>query len=623
MSQKTALIVGAKGQDGTFLRILLERKGYAVVGIDREVVESTNGIAHGSVNILDEKKVFDLCKKIAPDELYYLAAFHHSSADRPIDDAELLQKSREVHVGGLENVLKAIVQLHLSTRVLYASSCLIFGESEDEIQNEQTPYKPNSAYSITKVEGMELCKQYREENGVFASSVILYNHESELRPDIFLSKKIVKAALDIRDGKQTELVVGDVSSRTDWGYAPDYVDAMHKVLQLGTPDDFVVATGEFHTVQDWIDVAFAYCGLDATKYIKEDKSLIKAARKPLLGDNSKLRAATGWKPKTDFETMVKTMITELDPNRYALSICIPTFNRAGFIGKTLKSITDQFIKPEIAKRVELIVLDNISKDNTEEVVKEFVEKYTNVRYIKDRQNRNIAEGIIHAATLGTGKYVWVFSDDDVHTTHSLEKVLEAIDKNAPDILFTNMRTLIHENSVLDDNLLGVEKDVSIPTRKAFFDFLLTKFPKTIDFYTTFVSDWIIKRDIYNTHKEVFESYKEPYDVFPFQTLVLYSDFDFSSYVIADRIILFRADNASWAKKKPLRQFFYHDALWRHHYKHLVELNKKYISNEFVQQVKRKHVLRLCEFPKVFVAVMLKKMRLFDAVIRVRNRVKGK
>jgi len=610
MQKRLAIIIGSKGQDGRLLSNLLVEKGYEVLGIDKG----------SDVNVLDVSSIATCIKENQPTELYYLAAFHHSSQDRPMDDAELMKKSTEIHVDGLRNVLEAVEEYSKHTKVLYASSCLIFGDTDEDIQTEETEHKPNSAYAITKHQGMELCKEFSA-RGLFASSVILYNHESEYRAPKFISQKIVQTALDIRDGKADELVIGNLQAKVDWGYAGDYVDAMHKVLQLDTPDEFIVATGNTHTVQDWVDIAFEYAGLEVAKFVKENPDIVKAKRKTLVGDATKLRNATGWQPQTSFNDMVQRMLQVADtPNgEQTLSICIPTFNRAPFLERSLNSIVSQFNDSEVARRVNVVVLDNISQDNTTEVGERFASEHENVSFVVDFKHRGIAAGIIHAASLATGDYTWVFSDDDLMTPETLKEVLHAIDTYNADVMFTNMDGIVEDDKISTYNLLDVESDTFLRTRRDLFDFLETKFDKTIDFYTTFVSSWIIKSSIYTEHKAIFHQYNEKKDVFPFQTLVLYSDFDFSSLVIAKPIVLFRADNASWGKKNPVKQFFYHQELWKHHYGYLLELNKTYISETFADKVKKKHFKKWFEFPKLFVVVVLRKLGIFKFVQKLYKR----
>lgn len=606
-TQKTAIIIGSRGQDGTLLSDLLVSKKYNVVGIDRG----------DEVNVLDPASIENCIKELQPDEVYYLAAFHHSSQDRPMDDDELMRLSREVHVDGLENVLVAIENHSRHTKVLYASSCLIFGDTEDDIQTEKTEHKPNSAYAITKHDGMQLCKDFVEK-GIFASSAILYNHESKYRAPKFISRKIVQSALDIRDGLAEELVIGNASAEVDWGYAGDYVDAMHKILQIDAPDDFIVATGKTHTVQDWIDIAFEYAGLDSKEYVKEDPTFKVSKRKTLIGDASKLKQLTNWEPRVDFKRMVIDMLQELDTNteKKTLSICIPTFNRAPFLERALNSIVSQFENKEVRERVNVVVLDNISRDNTKEVGERFASKYENVTFRIDSQDRGIAAGIIHAASLATGDYTWVFSDDDLHTSETLVEVLRAIDEKNPEVIFTNMDEIVDNDKISKRNLLEVDADTYLKTRRDLFDFLEDRFDKTIDFYTTFVSSWIIQSRIFDEYKSVFKKYDKKNDMFPFQTLVLYSDFEFSSLVIAKSIVLFRADNASWIKKNPLKQFFYHQELWKHHYSYLIESNSKYMSDTFARKVAKKHFRKWFDFPKLFVVVMLRKIGIFKYIQKI-------
>lgn len=309
---KKALIVGSSGQDGTILFDLLVNLGYSIIGIDKQEIK-THGLEWSqSVDINDKDQVFALIKKIKPDEIYYLAAFHHSSQDKKIDFAEDFRRSYETNVLALINFLEGIRLFSPRTRIFYASSSLIFGRCKKKKQNEQTPHHPENAYSLTKMDGVILCRFYREKYNIFAASGILYNHESEYRTDNFISMKIIKAALRIKAGQQQELIVGDLNTSVDWGYAPDYVQAMNLILNIKQADDFIVATGQTHTVLDFIKVSFGYLGLDWQKFVREDKGIIKENRTVLMGDAKKLRNQTGWKPSVDFTEMIKKIIDKLN-----------------------------------------------------------------------------------------------------------------------------------------------------------------------------------------------------------------------------------------------------------------------------------------------------------------------
>lgn len=308
--KKTAFIVGGAGQDGSYLSKLLVRKGYTVIGIDIKSTKVYGGKKLKQVNINNFREVKALTQKFKPHEIYYLAAFHHSSEEKPISTKELFKKSYDVNVFGFINFLEAVRLFSPSTKVFYASSCLIFGESLNPTQNENTPFIPNNIYAVTKADGLLIGRLYRKDFGLFVSTGILYNHESVLRPKKFLSMKIVNAVKNIKQGNQKELVVGNLSAEVDWGYAPDFVEAMWLILQHHIPDEYIVATGIKHSVKEFVKLAFLEAGLDWRKYVKENSNVLTRNRKTLVGDYSKIKNELGWRPKVSFEEMVKLLIKE-------------------------------------------------------------------------------------------------------------------------------------------------------------------------------------------------------------------------------------------------------------------------------------------------------------------------
>jgi GDPmannose 4,6-dehydratase len=253
---------------------------------------------------LGGEAVSKLVSELRPDEIYYLAAVHHAAQDRGSDGGrDLYVESHRVHVEGLLNVLEAVRVRHPGGRLFYAASCLVFGEPATNPQNESTPFAPVGVYGITKTTGIHCCRLYRNAAGVHASAGILYNHESPLRRPEFVSQKIVRGALDIRKGRASTLVLGDLSAVNDWGWAEDTVDAMIRIVRSDEPGDFVVATGEAHTVADFVRAVFERAGLDWTRHVEEDRSMIARKRPALIGDSSRLRARTGWRPTVSFEQM--------------------------------------------------------------------------------------------------------------------------------------------------------------------------------------------------------------------------------------------------------------------------------------------------------------------------------
>lgn len=295
--QRKAIIVGSGGQDGRLLTAHLQNKNYDLTLL-----------ARGDVDITDAAQVRDLVSRVLPDEVYFLAAYHHSSQDSKVSDGILFQKSFEVHVGAAINFLEAISQAIPTARFFYASSSHIFPDSAGLLQNEATPPQPQSVYAITKYSGMMACHYYRETKNIFAACGILFNHESNLRNPKYLSRKVVMAAAQIAQKKSGALVLGDLEAVVDWGYAPDYVDAMHRILQLKTPSDYVIATGEPHTVREFIQIAFECVGLNCQDHLQIEPSLLTRSGVTRIGDAGKLNADTGWKPSLSFKDMVTQMV---------------------------------------------------------------------------------------------------------------------------------------------------------------------------------------------------------------------------------------------------------------------------------------------------------------------------
>jgi GDPmannose 4,6-dehydratase len=306
---KRALIIGARGQDGTLLTQHLVACGRVVVGLDRGTMDRSDGGATNAVDLLDAGAIAGLVGDFAPDEVYYLAAFHHSSqSSELLAPTTIWEQSFDVHVHGLLKMLEAVRTRAPRARLFYAASSLVFGRPEQSPQTESLPLAPRCVYGITKAAGVQSCRFYREQYSLFTAVGILYNHESHLRSESFLSRKIVRAAVRIRQGLQRDLVLGDLSAQTDWGYAPDYVDAMRRILESDRPDDFIVASGRLHRVRDWVEGAFGAVGLRWQDYVREDPSLITRNKHVLVGDSSKLRKLTGWQPATSFEQMVVNMV---------------------------------------------------------------------------------------------------------------------------------------------------------------------------------------------------------------------------------------------------------------------------------------------------------------------------
>ena len=309
----SALIIGASGQDGRLLARLLTHRGYAVLGwVRREPVEPPP-CECAVVDISSAASVETELRGLRPDEIYYLAAFHHSTENLAAGNtAEILRRSFDVHVGGLLNVLQALKTCCAQTRLFYAASSHVFGSSAAEWQNETTLMRPNSPYAISKTAGLRCCQLFRRGERIFAATGILFNHESGFRNPSFVSQKIVRGALQARRDPTFRLKLGDLDARVDWGYAPDYVEAMFRILQLPEPDDFVVASGELHSVREFVELAFDEVGLDWREHVETDQLLLKRRSYPLRGDSAKLRDATGWSPTLSFTQLVTKLVHEAE-----------------------------------------------------------------------------------------------------------------------------------------------------------------------------------------------------------------------------------------------------------------------------------------------------------------------
>ena len=311
---RKVIIIGSKGQDGQLLYERLAGEGCVLLGIERNGIrhhDGPPGVAEAAVDILDRDAVDDAIRRFAPDAVFYLAAFHHSSEDTlPSSDAELYLLSHDVHVRGLLNVLESLRRFVPGAGIFYAASSYCFGEPPTSIQDEDTPLRPNCPYGISKTAGVQMCRMYRTRHAVRASCGFLYNHESPLRSPRFLSAKIVHAAVEIARGRRDKLVLGDLSARIDWGYAPDYVDAMIRIMRLERPDDFVVASGQSHTVADFVSIAFSHLAIDWQRHVESDPSLITKAKPSavLVGDSRKLREKTGWQPSVTFPDMIRLLV---------------------------------------------------------------------------------------------------------------------------------------------------------------------------------------------------------------------------------------------------------------------------------------------------------------------------
>jgi len=312
MSSPTALITGITGQDGSYLADFLLTQGYRVVGmVRRSSTENFERIEHlrGRVEIrqadlLDQLSLITLLRQVRPQEVYNLAAmsFVPTSWDQPVLTGEFTAL-------GVTRLLEAVRLVDREIRFYQASSSEMFGKVQETPQTERTPFYPRSPYGVAKVYGHWITVNYRESYGLFACSGILFNHESPRRGKEFVTRKVTDGAARIKHGRAAQLPLGNLAARRDWGYAGDYVEAMWRMLQQGSPDDFVIATGETHSVQEFCALAFARLGLDWRRHVIVDPTLVRPADVDLLqGDATKAKRVLGWTPKVSFEQLVEMMV---------------------------------------------------------------------------------------------------------------------------------------------------------------------------------------------------------------------------------------------------------------------------------------------------------------------------
>jgi GDPmannose 4,6-dehydratase len=315
---RRALITGISGQDGSYLAELLLGKGYEVHGIVRRASSFNTGrldhiyqdphepkprlhLHYG--DLTDAVALVNLIRDVAPDEVYHLGAQSHVKVS-----FEVPEYTGESTGLGTTRLLEAIRASGVETRFYQASSSEMYGAAPTP-QDELTPFHPRSPYGCAKVYAYWTTVNYREAYGLYAVNGILFNHESPRRGETFVTRKIARAVARIKAGLQDRLYLGNLQARRDWGYAPEYVDAMWRMLQQDRPDDYVIATGESHTVQEFCEVAFAHADLDWRRYVLIDPNYYRPSEvDELCGDASKARTELNWKPQTEFNDLVRVMV---------------------------------------------------------------------------------------------------------------------------------------------------------------------------------------------------------------------------------------------------------------------------------------------------------------------------
>ncbi|MBI4287976.1 MAG: GDP-mannose 4,6-dehydratase [Chloroflexi bacterium] len=318
---KSALITGVTGQDGAYLAKFLLEKGYTVYGTYRRLstpnfwrlqyLDIFDQVNLAPADLLDSSSIGEAIRVSQPDEIYHLAAqsFVGASFEQPVGAGEITGL-------GVTRVLEAVRTLKPDARVYQASTSELFGNSHTACQNEASVFAPSSPYAAAKLYGYWLTRIYREGYGLFACNGILFNHESPLRGLEFVTRKVTNAVAQIALGLSQKLVLGNLDARRDWGYAPEYVESMWLILQKDKPDDYVIATGEAHSVREMVAEAFQRVDMDWEKYVEVDKRFVRPLDVDLLcGDASKSKKELGWQPRVKFNKLVDIMV-EADLKRW-------------------------------------------------------------------------------------------------------------------------------------------------------------------------------------------------------------------------------------------------------------------------------------------------------------------
>jgi GDPmannose 4,6-dehydratase len=310
VERRRAFITGIAGQDGIYLTKLLRDKGYLVFGVaapGASLAEDEAQIQFFDVRECDRLASF--LREVQPDECFHLAAFHRSSSARVhTEEARDEFVSIETNVLSVQVILSTLFASRPACRVFLAGSCQMFGDPSETPQTEQTPFNPRTIYGITKVAATQLGHIYREK-GMHVSTGILYNHESPFRSPEFVTSKIARMAVEISQGTADRLALGDVSARVDWGFAGDYVEAMHLMVTADQPRDYIISSGELHSVGEFAKLAFECVGLDWKRYVVEDPGAYQPVAKGIyFGGSSAIRERLDWRPKKQFREIVEMMV---------------------------------------------------------------------------------------------------------------------------------------------------------------------------------------------------------------------------------------------------------------------------------------------------------------------------
>ena len=310
-----ALITGITGQDGSYLAEFLLEKGYQVHGIVRRdslkneerlenIVHIKDRLTLHEASLNDHLSIYNIFLKVLPSECYHLSAssFVSDTFNNEFD-------TMNFNFNSTHYILSAIKEVCDKCRFFFAGSSEMFGDPSISPQSESTQFNPKSIYGISKVASHYLLKNYRDREGIFACTGLMYNHESPRRGRHFVTKKIISTATRIKHGLETELILGNLDSVRDWGYSPDYVQAMWQILQIENPDDFIIATGKLHSVRQFLDIVFTYLGLDYRDYVRVDSKFYRKGEKvPLCGDTGKINRVIGWQSKKNLQSIIYEMV---------------------------------------------------------------------------------------------------------------------------------------------------------------------------------------------------------------------------------------------------------------------------------------------------------------------------
>ena len=309
---RKALITGISGQDGYYLAEFLLDKGYDVYGITRYLNNTTVCLdkrikCYNDIDITSKNSLSRLMTEVEPDEIYHLAAYHFSSQNEE-NKGKLFDQFYQVNYFSTIEILETINKVIPNCRFFYASSCHIFGKSDISPQNENTPFRPNSLYSFSKSAGTNFCKFYREYRNIYTSVGILYNHESPRRAKSFVSSQIAESAAKASLGIPTKLILQDMDARVDWGSAQDYVRAIWLTLQQSFGDDYIISSGNTHTIREFAKIAFDFVGLDFSDYVFQQSNINKYDSISYFGDSTKISQVCNWQPMISFNELVCQMV---------------------------------------------------------------------------------------------------------------------------------------------------------------------------------------------------------------------------------------------------------------------------------------------------------------------------